>query len=121
MEVDDMDFLEAPWFNTLVNIVTVLGLFGVPSVFAMTVHCVKCCREYSARLRTIMEAQQVQMRTKLIEQYKQYKKQGYILDDDLQDWMDQYDKYHTLGANGVLDKRREDLINMPSFPPESED
>lgn len=61
-----------------------------------------------------MKSQQAQMRTKLLELYHFYMNQGFISEDDLEDWENQYQAYHELGKNGVLDARREQLLKLPS-------
>lgn len=60
-----------------------------------------------------MKSQQAQMRSQLLKDYSTYKAQGYITDLQLQDWENQYQAYHELGANGVLDSRRAELLNLP--------
>ena len=100
----------------LVKIVSILGIIGVPSIFSLTMWCVNCCRKYSRQLKILMESQQAQMRSHLIAQYKQlirqYNVQGWIDVEDLDDWENQYQKYHLLGANGVLDAKRDELLGL---------
>ncbi len=61
-----------------------------------------------------MKSQQAQMRTKLLELYYKYKEKGYITSDELDDWENQYQSYHELGQNGIMDSRREELLAMPN-------
>ena len=100
---------------TFTQIVTFLGLLGVPSIGTMTLWCVKSCKKYTQDLRILQNAQKAQMRSQLLKQYYFYKEQGWIYSDDLDDWMNQYNAYHQLeGENGVLDSRKAELIKLPS-------
>ena len=54
------------------------------------------------------------MRSQLIEQYHQYIDQGYITEEQMEDWENQYQAYHSLGENGILDSRRKDLLRLPN-------
>lgn len=102
-------------FNeTTRTVIAWMGLLGIPSIFAMTGFCIKCCVSYTKKLKILMKSQQAQMRSKLLEQYHKYKAQGYILESDLEDWENQYQSYHSLGQNGVLDARREALLKLPT-------
>lgn len=99
------------------NLLTIIGIFtaiGVPSIFAMTMWCINKCHEFTKRLKVLAESQQAQMRSQLLSQYKVYMEQGWISLDDLDDWENQYQKYHLLGENGVLDTKREQLLMLPN-------
>ena len=91
-----------------------LAVLGFPSIFIMAAWCVKTCRHYAKQLMVLARAQQAQMRSQLLEQYHFYMDAGWISEEHLEDWENQYKAYHSLGENGILDKRREDLINLPS-------
>ena len=96
-----------------------LGILGIPSIFTMTVWCIKSCIQYTRQLKVLAKAQQAQMRSQLLEQYHRYIKDGYISEEHMEDWENQYKAYHELvGDNGVLDARREKLLNMPNQRPE---
>lgn len=46
--------------------------------------------------------------------YHRYMQNGCIDDDDLDMWEASYQAYHSLGANGIMDSRRDDLIKLNS-------
>jgi len=98
------------------DIVSWLSVLGLPTIVTMTAWCVAKCRKFAQELKILMEAQQKQMARDLTNDYKIYMKQGYIEDDDLRLWEENYQKYHSLGANGIMDKKRERLINLPIAP-----
>lgn len=62
-----------------------------------------------------MDSQQAQMRAQLLKDYKKYIAQGFIDLDDLDDWENSYQKYHLLGANGVMDSKRDALLKLPNI------
>ena len=64
-----------------------------------------------------MKAQQAQMRAQLLADYHSAMCDGFISEDDLQEWENQYQSYHELGQNGVLDVRREQLMQLPNSNP----
>ena len=100
--------------NELRTIVNVMALVGIPSLFACAAYFVKACYKFSHKIDILMNAQQKQMRRDLTLDYHKYMEQGQIDDDDLDMWMANYDAYHSLGANGVIDSRRDDLIRLNS-------
>jgi len=91
-----------------------LGIFGIPSIFAMSAWCIKSCLRYTKQLKVLASAQQAQMRSQLLYQYHKYMNSGWISEEHMEDWENQYQAYHCLGENGILDKRREELLGLPS-------
>ena len=102
--------------SAVVKFVSWLGILGIPSIFTMTVWCIKSCIRYTRQLKVLAKAQQAQMRSQLLEQYHSYVKDGYISEEHMEDWENQYQAYHSLGENGILDSRRETLMKLPSVP-----
>lgn len=103
--------------ETMHEILTIMGILGIPSIFTMVVWCIRACRKYAKQISILMMAQQAQMRTKLLELYHVYMEQGWVSDEQLTDWENQYQAYHSLGKNGVLDARRAELYKLPNTPP----
>lgn len=93
-----------------------LGILGIPSIFTMTVWCIKSCIHYTKQLKVLAKAQQAQMRSQLLQQYHLYMDAGWISEEHMEDWENQYQAYHSLGENGILDSRRETLMKLPSVP-----
>ena len=98
--------------NELKDIVTAMALFGIPSLFTCAVFFVRACVKFSHKIDILMGAVQKQMRRDLTQDYHKYMDAGYIDDDDLDLWMSQFTSYHDLGKNGVMDARRDDLIEL---------
>lgn len=94
------------------NIASVMALFGVPSLFALASYFVRACVKFSKKIDILMNAQQKQMRRELTIDYHKYIEEGHIDDDDLDMWEASYQAYHSLGKNGIMDDRRNRLIEL---------
>ena len=94
------------------------AVFGVPSLFTMIVGMIVAIRKSVRHIDILQKAQKAQMRSQLLKQYDDYMAQGYIEPIYLDDWINQYNAYHQLvGANAVLDARKDDLIHLPNHKP----
>ena len=89
-----------------------IAVLGFPTVFGMIVALSKKMSKYSGQIKTLMSAQQAQMRSQLLKDFYTYKQRGYVYESELEDWENQYQAYHSLGANGIMDKRRDMLFNL---------
>ena len=107
--------------DEFVHIVTVLGLIGIPSIFSMTIWCIKKCVKFGSMLTILMGAVQAQMRNELLQEYHKFQNQGWISEEDLQEWHNRYLSYHNLGQNGILDTRYEQLMTLSNNPPENKE
>lgn len=99
------------------EIATWMGIVGIPSMFAIIAAIVKSFLKYANKIQILCQAQQAQMRAQLLDLYHIYKDRGWISEEELEEWDNQYQAYHSLGKNGVLDKRRDELLKMPSAAP----
>lgn len=97
-----------------VELLKVMGVIGIPSIFAIVLWCLKTCLSFGEKMKILMGSQQAQMRNTLLFLYEKYKEQGWISNDDLENWENQYQSYHALGKNGVLDNRRTQLFDLPN-------
>lgn len=102
--------------SELRTIVNFMALVGIPSLFAISAYFVKACVKFSKKVDTLMNAVQKQMRRELTQDYHKYVDAGYIDDDDLELWVEGYKAYHDLGQNGIMDKRKDDLIELNAHP-----
>ena len=93
-------------------ILNIMAILGFPTVFVMLSALFKKMGKYSGQIKILMTAQQAQMRSQLLKDYYTYKNRGFIYEAELQDWISQYEAYHSLGANGIMDKRKETLLNL---------
>lgn len=103
--------------GTLLGIVALLASLGFPTIFGLTVNCIKSCKKFYRQIEILQAAQKAQMRSQLLNQYYTYASRGYITADELDDWINQHKAYHELvGENGVLEARRDELLKLPSYP-----
>ena len=93
-------------------ILNILAILGFPSLFVLVSVTVKRMKKYSEQIKILMEAQQAQMRSQLLKDYYTYKRRGFVYESELEDWENLYNNYHSLGANGIMDKRREALMSL---------
>ena len=107
--------------STVKEILTWFAILGIPSICSMTIWCVRACRNFSKQLHVLMNAQQAQMRSELLDKYHFYMEGGWISDVNMKEWENAYQAYHSLGENGILDDRRLKLMNLPSKKPEVSD
>lgn len=105
--------------HEITTFVTWLGVLGIPSIFSMSLWCIRACVKFTKTLNILMEAQQKQMARDLTVDYKVYIMQGWIDPEDMDLWEAQYQKYHALGANGIMDNKRAKLLALPSIPPQA--
>ena len=94
------------------DILTFFGLLGIPSMFTLIVFILKKVTADAKQIKILMAAQQAQMRSQLLKDYYHYTNRGFIYESELSDWENQYQAYHSLGANGIMDNRRERLLNL---------
>ncbi len=88
----------------------IFALVGVPSMATVIGFLIKLAID----VKIMMEAIQAQMRKDLMSDYNKYMKQGYIEDEDMLEWENRYQKYHRLGKNGIMDAKRENLLDLPN-------
>lgn len=95
-----------------VRAIEIMSLLGIPTLFMMLCGLFKSITKQGEKIKILMDAQQAQMRRDLVKDYYQFKEAGSISQRDLDDWEAQYQAYHALGANGVLDSLRDDLFTL---------
>jgi hypothetical protein len=96
-----------------IKMIEIMSLFGIPTLFAIVCWIFKMVWNQGNRIQILMKAQQAQMRRDLMEDYYRHMHNGYITDRDLEIWDAQYKAYHSLGLNGILDKRHEEILSLP--------
>lgn len=101
-----------------------ISIIGVPSIMTMVVWSVKQimnirkenkqrASETEKKIDMLMSAHQIQLRDNLMSKYKKFMKLGCITAEDMELWESIYQNYHGLGQNGIMDKRREQILELP--------
>jgi len=99
--------------ETMKELSSWLAVIGIPSIFALTSWCIKACITFYKKLDILASAQKAQMRGQLLDQFYVYKERNFVYQDQLDEWMNQYDAYHQLvGKNGVLDSRKDEILKI---------
>ena len=106
------NFQVSEHMKTLHDAVIWCGAFGIPTIMTMLVWLIKKVKRYARQINILMKAQQAQMRSQLLKDFYIYKNRGYIYESELTDWENQYQAYHELGMNGIMDNRRERLLRL---------
>lgn len=101
----------------LTQIVTYMGIIGIPSIFAMTVWCIRMCTKFMKTLGYLMAAEKSDIRNQLIIDYEKYEERckngGDITLVELDEWLNRYKAYHNLvGDNGVLDNKYNKILEL---------
>lgn len=94
----------------LLLVLNILAILGFPSLFVLVSVTIKKMSKYSEQIKILMDSQQAQMRSQLLKDYYKYRDRGFIYESELQDWKDCYEKYHKLGANGVMDQKYKNVL-----------
>lgn len=100
--------------DTIKEFVGWLSILGIPSIFAMVCWVIRKVFQYSKQIRILMKAQQAQMRSQLLKDYYKYTERGFIYDSELDDWENSYQSYHALGQNGIMDSKRDRIMQLPT-------
>lgn len=89
------------------NIYQIISVIGLPSV--LTVVGLIYSREKSLRLGV-----QALLRAQMINDYYKYTEKGYAPLHAKDNFENCYRQYHSLGANGMMDKLRDEFLSLPS-------
>lgn len=101
----------------LEQVVQMMALIGIPSIFTLIVALFGFLVKLMKDIIILQRAQKAQMRAQLLKDYEFYKDRDYVLQVELDEWMNQYKAYHTLvGDNEVLDDRKEKIKNLKNQP-----
>lgn len=65
----------------------------------------------------LMAGVQAILRDRLLICYRHYAEKGWADYEDRMNVENMYKQYHTLGANGVMDKYHEKFMALPEYPP----
>lgn len=102
MKTEVVEFLK--WFLPLLVSSGVLG--GAVALFKKT----------WGRVSTFQEGMQALLRAQMISEYNKAKERGYAPIYAKQNFENMWDKYHNLGANGVMDSIHEAYLALPDSP-----
>lgn len=103
--------------NTAIYVVTIMGMLGIPSIFALSSWCVKQIinikKTDKEERELIKRSIQTILKRELNRDYHKYMELGCITDDDFEEWCDTYEIYHLLFTNGKMTKKDNDIRQLP--------
>lgn len=99
--------------ETIKEVLSLLGTLGVPPILVIALYCFRHCLKIAKQIEILQKAQKAQMRAQLLKDYEIYMDRDYVLQIELDEWINQYNAYHELvGPNAVLDDRKENLLKL---------
>lgn len=88
-----------------------LGSFLFGGGFLVTVY--KNLKTTQQNLKTIQLGLQAMLRDRLLQAHHHYKEVGHISYQEMQNLLNMYEMYHSLGANGVMDEIIAEIKDIP--------
>ena len=85
----------------------VLSFLGIPSCFTILVFIIRYIRALRLGVQALLRAQ-------MISEYNRWKEKGYAPIYAKDNFENCYKQYHQLGANGMMDKLRDEFLSLPS-------
>lgn len=84
-----------------------LSFLGIPSCFTILVFIIRYIRALRLGVQALLRAQ-------MISEYNRWKEKGYAPIYAKDNFENCYKQYHQLGANGMMDKLRDEFLSLPS-------
>jgi hypothetical protein len=110
------------WENLTNTALTMLVGLIITAVFNGAISIPKKKRAEDAKreedIRLLMRGVQALLKNDLKVRYDYWLDEGYALEDAREDLEAEYQIYHALGKNGVMDDRRNRFLALPKEPPE---
>lgn len=96
------------------NLVTVLGLIGFPSLFVAALLSLNEKIKKNAKMTIAVQIGiQALLRDRLYQLARYCMNNGHATTAQRENFENMYKQYHTLGANGVMDDVREKFLKLP--------
>lgn len=92
----------------------ILTLIGFPTLFLAILAIV---RKIVISIRAVKLGVQAMLRSQMIDDYNKYTERGYAPIYARDNFENCYQRYHALGANGVMDDIHEKFMRLPTRPP----
>jgi len=97
------------------NLYQILCLFGFPSMFMSFVGFVHCkCKNQKKESEALRLGIQALLRAQMISDYNKWSERGYAPIWARENFENVWERYHTLGANGVMDDIHNRFLELPT-------
>ena len=104
--------------GTLKDILSLLGLIGIPSLGVVVGWLAKTIRAEAQRQKALELGLQAMLRSQMINDYnKWYVNKGYAPIWAKQNFENVWVQYEALGKNGVMDGIHKEFMSLPTEPP----
>jgi len=104
--------------GTAKDVLSILGLIGVPSLGVIVGWLVKVIKAESKRQKALELGLQAILRSQMISDYNEwYVNKGYAPIWAKQNFENVWIQYEALGENGVMDGIHKDFMSLPTEPP----
>ena len=104
--------------GTIKDILSLLGLIGVPSLGVIVGWLVKTIKAEAQRQKALELGLQAMLRSQMINDYnKWYVNKGYAPIWAKQNFENVWVQYEALGKNGVMDGIHKEFMSLPTEPP----
>lgn len=106
--------------NIVVIVIALIGSTGLWNLLQTAVskkhdkqeEIIQSIKELKEDMNLTKTANQRLLRDRLVQAYKYHARNGFCSNEDKELWEEMYQAYHSLGKNGVMDKKREILLSM---------
>lgn len=103
--------------GTLKDVLSILGLVGIPSLGVIVGWLVKTIRTEAKRQKALELGVQAMLRSQMINDYnKWYVNKGYAPIWAKDSFENVWVQYEALGKNGVMDEIHQELMSLPTDP-----
>ena len=107
--------------SIVINILSFMGLLGIPSIGGIICWLFKAIKKSSKRQAAIELGVQAILRSQMINDYnKWFVNKHYAPIWAKQSFENVWIQYEALGKNGVMDGIHKDFMSLPTEPPEDE-
>lgn len=104
--------LEIQWTTVVTSLTVAIVTWLAKQLVSFVREARESDRSMERKLDALTRATQVNMRQNLIHTFEKYWQRGWVTPEERAAWVDTYDAYHELGANGLIDTYRTKLDSL---------
>ena len=93
--------------------ITVIGWIVSPIIVLLLGWIVTSLKSNKTENKCLKAGVQALLRDRLLQSYTYFEKQGYVDLNERENWVNMYEQYHTLGANGAMDDIHNKFLSLP--------
>ena len=93
--------------------ITVIGWIVNPIIALLLGWIVASLKSNRTGTKCLKAGVQALLRDRLLQSYTYFEKQGYVDFNERENWVNMYEQYHALGANGVMNDIHDKFLSLP--------